>query len=324
MGWRYIGSQLSAGSTPADYLDAMVTLFARNVYADGSPRVAGVGYAWSLNSSEGAPREAAAFQGPAGCGHTARVLIAGHPVTLPNAAAMAAPDTGLANCLHVLTSIGGTLSAWTTATPMGAVRFNGYDRAGVIVTGAAGLVRAWESPKGIAIAYKNGVSFSAFLQGAWIRPWNTAGALGAEPDGHLYGGFATGSTATMTCDTTLTAFDHNIAQRYINSIGRAHGHVLQPGGAALISLMGAWKRDSYSGATPANRNKTRDGEWVRRRIEYRDFNTEQEIGYGYDMGFVPVDLLGATRYDGANPNYYTLGASDAVVGDCLGLYHDET
>jgi hypothetical protein len=325
MGWRYLGSQLPAAATPDGYLDALVTLFARVVYADGSPRVPGVGYAWSLESQEGAPREAISFQGPAGCGHSARVVVVGfNGVRTPVMAQINTPaayETWLANCLLTMTSVGGTLSTWDGLTPMGVgIRANGYLRAGIQLAGAAGLVRAWESSKGIAVAYKNGASFSAFVQGAWIRPWNPAGALGSEPDGHLYGGSVTGS-GTMTLSEDAPTGNYTLLQYHNTLTAYAHLLVLRPGATTPIYL--GIDREAFD-VPGANTHKTLDGEWVRTRAEYKDRSTDQAIGYAYNLGFVPKDTLGVTRYDGANPSYYVLGPNDAAVDDAFGLFHDET
>ena len=328
MGWRYIGSALPAGTAPADYLDTIVGLFASVLYADGSPRAAGAGYAWSLESEEGTPRAAVSFQGPTGCGHTARVVIVGAPAAGPmagfahtGAGAMASPEVTANNKLHAMTSIGGSLSTWTGLNPMGVgTRINGFDAVGLF-GGAAGTVRAWESPKGICIVYKNGTGFSGLIQGAWIRPWNPAGALGSEPDGHLYGGFCTGSAETMVIDEDGSAYNHNFSCRHIASTGRAHGHVLQPGGGNNLYYLRV-ERDLSTTAVAAT-HKTPDGEWVRQKLTYMD-TAQTAYGYAYDMGFVPRDMLGVTRYDGANPSYYVISASSAVVGDAIGLYYDET
>ena len=323
MGWRYIGSALPAASTTDAYLDTIVALFASATYADTTARTAGVGYAWSLESSEGTPLEAISLQGPTGCGHTARVVIVGDESKVPNAVAMAAPDsTGAINILHVMTSVGGTLSTWDGLTPMGGgTRITMFDKAGIAVTGAAGPVRAWESPKGVCIVYKNGTSFSGLIHGAWLRPFNTAGALGAEPDGHLYGGFSSGSGGAMYIDEDGSTYDQNFGCMHVNNAVRAHGRILLPGSTSTALL-----KASYNSSAPADANshKTLDGEWIREKIFYKGYSSNTMYCYSYDMGFVPRDLLGVTRYDGVNPSYYTISATDAAIGDAIGLFYDET
>jgi hypothetical protein len=306
---KRLPDQAIGGVNVADMHTAILAMFASGTYFNGDARTAGAGQAWSLQASEGAPVEASCFAPPTGSPCSARVLLAGvNAAKIPQM--WGAPtDTWLANALLVgVSSNGGSLSTWDSATPLGAsARWTKFIRTSTALGAAAGVLRGAEGSEGFLLHWTNGTNQGFFYAGA-IFDVGVASALNAETDQRLYGIISSGGDAIPTSWEAAA----NLFMGHNGSANKPHCIYLSPG-ASIVRA--AQRVNIRAGVTTATSSKMPSGAFAfDGDIEYEDVTTLYRVGTLRGIYHGPQGRTGRTATD--TQVFHAFGGSVSADCDC--------
>jgi len=311
--WRRLADVTVTLVNVENYLDAIHTALGAVTYEDGSARTAGTGRAWS-SVKGGAPTERCVLSPPSGSGCNSKVIVAGfNGARTP---LMKAPDTYLANALHVLhSSNGGTLTTWDGtggSDPLGAgINFIPYNRASAACS-STGLVCVYECAEQICVMVRVGATNWYGFCSITLDPYSSD-LLDAESDGRVYGLVTSSSTAIST---TFEA-TNNLWWGHSGSAGSSHAWYLQPGTSTSVALTKEFHRVS-SGAGMGVLNS---GKWARIPSWYRNNTTNNLIGELRAIRRTGQSRQRLNILSAGVRSMYAIGGSDAADCDVMGLVH---
>jgi len=305
-----------AAATIAGMIDALYTALSSATDFLGTALPASHTWTWTKRGAS----EAVDGVPPAGtlAALAPRLLWAGHGVSTGT---MAAPDTWLANGLHVgINKNSGAYNAYTAALPFTAGQWFGFWRCAPTAANAVGtIVRAFISQESVFVQVIQAATTQYWcLAGAILEGYSDTSGTTVESDSRLYGIVTGGSTAI---NAGFLASNGNFLDHVV-SAGNPHGGTFQPGASALWSSGRAMLMQSTGAATTT---MDADGKYVGRPVDFcrsTGSAVQNGIAVGVLRGLWLPGLMQSGRrlHNGAGTIYYHyIGVDTANPDDAIML-----